>query len=430
MDLSGTTTWNGNDNAFLPEGKKSHVKRATWKRKGERANIDVALKKSYYTNLNAYTFWEFCRYNDLKSVQGKLIPKLHFILRDEGKLMLGLELVKPLHREESKRLDVLYEELKATGWVQRDRSFFDRYDNFVTMQNEDGSQRLVVTDLESFIPWFQEKRESNNKPHVASVIANREIRFLGIPEISPTELEIPGSDKDFEWTCNGLPFQSSWFGKNVVVVPSRSDDLFTTLARLKSIRVKDKPYPRPLFLARERSGIILLGFEHRCISSKPILNEIMTDFFYFLSWSSQRKLRDLFGSGDDDNDEDNSNDEDIIEENVVEKENLEEDKEKENESLVDEQITLERDYEKKKQLLRRSARISSLREKNTSKDNIGFLFSPRIAALKAKKAKDDTRIGGKKKRKKNYHEKEEKAPATKKGRREHGRSVNFRQRNC
>ena len=141
-------------------------------------------------------------------------------------------------------------------------------------------------------------------------------------------------------------------------------------------------------------------------------------------------MRDLFGSGDDDNDEDNSNDEDIIEENVVEKENLEEDKEKENESLVDEQITLERDYEKKKQLLRRSARISSLREKNTSKDNIGFLFSPRIAALKAKKAKDDTRIGGKKKRKKNYHEKEEKAPATKKGRREHGRSVNFRQRNC
>jgi hypothetical protein len=285
----------------IGRGKKSLVRRATWKKqKGDEPtnNIDVALKSHYdtdsYPNIAAYTFWEFCRYNDLKAVQGKLIPKLHFILRDEGKLMLGLELGKPVRRDEyeSTRVKELYSDLQDTGWVQREGSF--RYDNFAWMKNEDGSQRLVAIDIESFIPWFQGRNAYTNRSLVARVIANRELKFLDIPEISPTELEIPDIDKSFEWTSYKRPFRSSWFGEKVVVVPSDSDDLFTALHRLRSLRGKGKSYPRPLFLARERDGTILLGLQHPRIFSQRFLDQIIKDLFYFIPYCSDKmRIREL-----------------------------------------------------------------------------------------------------------------------------------------
>eukprot|EP00978_Attheya_sp_CCMP212_P047945 scaffold452290_cov63-Attheya_sp.AAC.3 len=245
----------------LGSGKKASASLATWNGRS------IALKSWVGNNCNysfasAYSDWEILRYCNLKNVQGSLVPKLFFVSRqkDTGALVLGLELGTPVSGYERGLSDAknkLRNDLEKEGWVQRSCSFRD--DNLVWMQNEDNSKRLVAIDLESFIPYFGV--ETEGKLHAS----NLNMTIFGLPEISPSELQLP-TYNSWEWTANDRRCTGTWRKeKKVTVIPYQRDrkTLETELERYELLRKEHGTLvPRPLFLARERDGTILLGLEH------------------------------------------------------------------------------------------------------------------------------------------------------------------------
>jgi len=134
--------------ALLGQGKKTSVVPATWQ------GIEVALQICDNDHDNKYKYGqrELERYCDLKELQGTFIPCLYFFSRQEdGTHMLGLERgerVKDCVSETE--LDELNDKVIAYGWRQREGPL--RPDNTVWMKNDNGTNRLVLVDLESFLP--------------------------------------------------------------------------------------------------------------------------------------------------------------------------------------------------------------------------------------------------------------------------------------
>ena len=246
----------------LGSGKKSSASLATWNGRS------IALKSwradnSNYSDAPAYSYWELMCYCNLKDAQGSLVPELLFVSRqkDTGTLVLGLELGEPVSGYEEGFRDAkkkLRTDLEKEGWIQRSGSFRD--DNLVWMQNEDNSKRLVAIDLESFIPYFGVEREE--RLHASK----RNMTIFGLPEISPSELQLDNCDTSLEWTTYGRNCTGTWRKqKKVTVMPYYKDrkTLETELERYELFKKEQGTLiPRPLCLARERNGTILLVLEH------------------------------------------------------------------------------------------------------------------------------------------------------------------------
>ena len=246
----------------LGSGKKSSASLATWNGRS------IALKSwradnSNYSDAPAYSYWELMCYCNLKDAQGSLVPELLFVSRqkDTGTLVLGLELGEPVSGYEEGFRDAkkkLRTDLEKEGWIQRSGSFRD--DNLVWMQNEDNSKRLVAIDLESFIPYFGVEREE--RLHASK----RNMTIFGLPEISPSELKLDNCKTSWDWTTYGRNCTGTWRKqKKVTVMPYYQDrkTLETQLERYELFKKEQGTLvPRPLFLARERNGTILLVLEH------------------------------------------------------------------------------------------------------------------------------------------------------------------------
>jgi hypothetical protein len=267
----------------LGDGKKASTSEAVWNGK------TVALKCWDFCSYNclAYSHWELSRYCNLKEAQGSLVPRLHFVSRnkDNGNLMLGLEMGEPVvwsdeGLEDAK--DKLNEEIKKLGWKQRDLSW--RNDNLVWMRNGDGSRRLVAIDLESFIPHF--KGDKSAIPRAPSNIAK--VSYFGVPEVSPSEVSIPECDQSSEWTTSGQIITGFWGERPVTLLPKRwtRSSLEIEMERYSLLeKVQGVLIPRPLFVARERNGTLLLGCEqmdsdYRC-SSEEASEEIQPKLLPF-----------------------------------------------------------------------------------------------------------------------------------------------------
>jgi hypothetical protein len=246
----------------LGNGKKASTSEAVWNGK------TVALKcwnfcSADYENALAYSHWELSRYCDLKEAQGSLVPRLHFVSRNNynGTLMLGLEMGEPVvWRDEGLEdaKDKLKEEIKKLGWKQRSGSW--RNDNLVWMRNGDGSRRLVAIDLESFIPHF--KGDKSAILRAPSNIAK--VSYFGVPEVSPSEVSIPECDQSWEWSTSGQTMTGYWGERPVTLLPKRwtRSSLEIEMERYSLLeKVQGVLIPRPLFVARERDGTLLLGCE-------------------------------------------------------------------------------------------------------------------------------------------------------------------------
>ena len=167
----------------LGSGKKGSTVAATWK------GQSIALK-SWKCGCDAgpYSQWELLVYCHLKSLQGTLVPKLHFISHEpDGCLVFGLELGRPRHCVPRSEMNEAMDEISQHGWTQRSVSI--RSDNFVCMANEDGTERLVATDLESFIPVFGVANPVKPPAYFENTT------FYGIPVVHPWKSKFTASIK-------------------------------------------------------------------------------------------------------------------------------------------------------------------------------------------------------------------------------------------
>lgn len=267
-------------------GKKASTSEAVWNGK------TVALKSwtfgGRYEHARAYSHWELSRYCDLKEAQGNLVPRLHFVCRRHGTLMLGLEMGQPVHdycNELEDAKSKLWKALTEQGWKQRSGSW--RNDNLVWMQNDDGSRRLVAIDLESFIPHF-----GKSIPRAPSKTAK--MSYFGVPEVSPSEVRIHGCDETWEWTTEGEVMKGYWGKRPVTLLPKNwtRASLKIEMSRYSILeKVQGVLIPRPLFVARQRDGTLLLGCEemsHSHLSwdtSRKKATEEMQKKFLSLGWT-------------------------------------------------------------------------------------------------------------------------------------------------
>jgi hypothetical protein len=280
----------------LGDGKKASTSEAVWNGK------TVALKcwnvcSSDYANSLAYSHWELSRYCDLKEAQGSLVPRLQFVSRnkDNGILMLGLEMGEPVDCCDEGLEDAkgkLHEAIKKLWWKQRRASW--RNDNLVWMRNGDGSRRLVAIDLESFIPHFEGGKSTI--PHAPSSIAN--VSYFGVPEVSPSGVSIPECDKSWEWSTSGRIMTGYWGERPVTLLPKRwtrssleiEMELYSLLEKVQGVLI-----PRPLFVARERDGTLLLGCEQMdsdsCLLLSRRATEEMQQKLLQFGWTLPKVLR-------------------------------------------------------------------------------------------------------------------------------------------
>jgi hypothetical protein len=174
--------------SYVGSGKKGSTSIAMWN--GTKVALKQWTSYSGYPT-GPYSEWEILNYRRLKSLQGKLIPKLLFVTRnDSGRRAIGLELGRPIdedHKTETELKAFNKESIAKHGWMQRKGSI--RCNNFVYMNDNENKERLVAIDLESFIPNFLFSHNSSPTISYAPV--------LGIPIVEPTEVKIAGCT--FSW---------------------------------------------------------------------------------------------------------------------------------------------------------------------------------------------------------------------------------------
>eukprot|EP01083_Nonionella_stella_P098797 277915_1 len=84
----------------LGSGAKACTSKALWR--GQHIALKSWDASFFGAEAWSYLYWEICRYCDLESVQGRLVPELLFVTRDSdtGFYMLGLELGEPVSGDE------------------------------------------------------------------------------------------------------------------------------------------------------------------------------------------------------------------------------------------------------------------------------------------------------------------------------------------